>query len=61
MRIKSALLCLVTLAACFAAVANGAVDRTNGTITLRGNAMQNVRPFTLLADANVSWRDQERL
>ena len=56
MRIKRALLCLLALAACFAAVANGAVDRTDGTITLRGNAMQNVRPFTLLADSNVSWR-----
>jgi hypothetical protein len=56
MRITRALLCLLALTAASAGVANGAVDRSGGTITLRGNAMQNVRPFTLTADSNVSWR-----
>lgn len=56
MRIKKALLCLLALAAASAAVANGAVDRTSGTVTLRGNGGQNARPFTLTADSNVSWR-----
>ncbi len=56
MTFKRALLCLLALAAVFAAVASGAADRTTGTITLRGNASQNTRPFTLTVDSNVSWR-----
>ena len=47
--------CWRSTATC-AAVANAAVDQTTGTITLTGNAMQNVRPFTLTADSNISWR-----
>ncbi len=49
------LLCLLALTTS-AAAANAAVDRASGTITLRGNASQNVRPFTLTADSNVLWR-----
>lgn len=56
MRIRRALPCLLALAAVCATVASGAVDRGNGTITLRGDGMQNVRPFTLAADSTVSWR-----
>ena len=56
MRITTTLLCLLTVAVVGAAAANGASDRTTGTITLRGDGSQNARPFTLTADSNVSWR-----
>lgn len=56
MRIKGTLLCLSAFAAVFATVASGSVERTSAPVTLRGDGMQNVRPFTLTADSNVSWR-----
>ena len=56
MTIKRALICVLVLAATCAAAANGALDQTTGTIKLSGNATQNVRPFTLTADSNISWR-----
>jgi hypothetical protein len=55
MRINWALVSLAALAAVFTAVADSAVDRTSA-ITLRGEGMQNVRPFTLTADSNIVWR-----
>jgi hypothetical protein len=55
--IKKAVFCLLAVAAVSsAAAASGAVERTSASITLRGNSSQNVRPFTLIADSNVSWR-----
>jgi hypothetical protein len=56
MRMKRALVGLLALAAALATAAHGAADQTSGTITLSGNGMQNVRPFTLAADSNISWR-----